>query len=389
VRKTLLPLLLSLLCIGAGTTAGVINAAAAETSETAPAPLPDGLYATFHTPRGAITAQLFPDEVPLTVANFVGLAEGTIPFEGRPAGKPFYDGLVFHRVVADFVVQGGDPLGNGEGGPGYEFQDEFSPRLKHDAAGVLAMANSGPNTNGSQFYFTLAAVHRLDYKHTVFGRVVRGLDVLPNIEPGDLMTRVEIVRVGAKAEAFHPTADSFAALRASTRTIAPRDPALPPLFADEAGLELPDGAAQWIDEKLNNYAGARGITIWVRALKKFDAPPPEASTKNPLRYLHAQLAGADANSATLVYVANEKRWRVWIGDGLLGHFGLTPETASQDPGMARLHEAKLAMLAAATKQLQDGVPRRSVHPAITGVIEALDQPSPAVPAVPDKAASAP
>jgi len=143
--------------------------------------LRDGFYAVWHTPRGRITAEIFFQDVPLAAANFVGLAEGSIPFNapGRAVGKPYFDGLTFHRVVPWFVVQGGDPVGTGEGSPGYEFADEFSPKLKHDATGTLAMANDGPNTNGSQFYFTLEPRNRLDYMHTVFGRVVRGLEVLP------------------------------------------------------------------------------------------------------------------------------------------------------------------------------------------------------------------
>jgi peptidyl-prolyl cis-trans isomerase A (cyclophilin A) len=139
-------------------------------SGAAAAALPDGLYAEFQTSRGVIVARLAFGEAPLTVANFVGLAEGTLPFQNRPAGQPFYDGLTFHRVIADFMIQGGDPQGNGSGGPGYRFADELVPELTHDGPGVLSMANSGPNTNGSQFFITHVATPWLDRLHAVFGR---------------------------------------------------------------------------------------------------------------------------------------------------------------------------------------------------------------------------
>ena len=141
-----------------------------------------GLYAKFETTLGNFTAELFEDKVPLTVGNFTGLAEGTKewkhPKTGETQKKPYYDGIIFHRVIEGFMIQGGDPLGMGYGGPGYQFKDEFHPDLRHDQAGILSMANAGPNTNGSQFFVTLAATPHLDRRHTVFGRVVEGLDVV-------------------------------------------------------------------------------------------------------------------------------------------------------------------------------------------------------------------
>ena len=143
------------------------------------------LHAHFTTSLGRFSIRLFEDEAPKTVANFVGLAEGTKEFTDpktrQKATRPFYDGLIFHRVIDGFMIQGGDPLGTGTGGPGYTFADEFNPKLTHRGAGVLSMANSGPNTNGSQFFITLAATPWLDNRHTVFGEVVEGLDIVNQI----------------------------------------------------------------------------------------------------------------------------------------------------------------------------------------------------------------
>ncbi len=183
-----------------------LGLAAAASFTFAQANLPDGLYAKIYTDKGPITLRLDYDKAPLTVTNFVGLAEGSLDAN---KGKRFYDGLTFHRVVADFVIQGGAPKGDGSGGPGYQFPNEISPDLKHDAAGILAMANAGPDTNGSQFYITLAPTPFLDGNYSVFGRVVDGLDVVKKIAKGDVMRKVEIIRVGAAAKAFTADQKSF------------------------------------------------------------------------------------------------------------------------------------------------------------------------------------
>jgi peptidyl-prolyl cis-trans isomerase A (cyclophilin A) len=143
------------------------------------------VYAHFETTLGNFTAELFDQKVPNTVANFTGLADGSKewkhPGTGEKHKKPYFDGLIFHRVIAGFMLQGGDPLGKGYGGPGYNFADEFHPDLRHDQAGILSMANAGPNTNGSQFFVTLAPTPHLDRKHSVFGKVTSGLDVVQKI----------------------------------------------------------------------------------------------------------------------------------------------------------------------------------------------------------------
>jgi peptidyl-prolyl cis-trans isomerase A (cyclophilin A) len=146
---------------------------------------PSGTYAVFETSQGTIVCRLLEKEAPQTVANFVGLAEGTKEFSDPASGaktkKPFYDGLSFHRVIPDFMIQGGCPLGTGTGGPGFRFADEFHPTLRHSTKGKLSMANSGPGTNGSQFFITVAATPWLDNRHTIFGEVVEGQDVADKI----------------------------------------------------------------------------------------------------------------------------------------------------------------------------------------------------------------
>ncbi|HSN49463.1 MAG TPA: peptidylprolyl isomerase [Flavobacterium sp.] len=160
----------------------------------------NGIYAKFNTAKGTILVKLTHDLTPGTVGNFVALAEGNMENKIKPQGVKFYDGLKFHRVIPDFMIQGGCPQGTGTGDPGYKFDDEFHPDLRHDAPGVLSMANSGPGSNGSQFFITHIATPWLDNKHTVFGNVVEGQDVVDAIAQGDLLESVEIVRVGEEAK---------------------------------------------------------------------------------------------------------------------------------------------------------------------------------------------
>ena len=169
----------------------------------------EGIFAQIHTNKGEITVNLAYQQAPLTVINFISLAEGT-KASNKELGVPFYDGVSFHRVIAEFMIQGGDPEGTGMGGPGYLFADEFS-ELKHDKPGVLSMANSGPTTNGSQFFITHIPTPWLDGKHSVFGSVTSGMDVVNAIEQGDTIKHIAIRRVGSNANNFATGEDAFIA----------------------------------------------------------------------------------------------------------------------------------------------------------------------------------
>jgi len=170
--------------------------------------LPNGLYAVMETSKGEIILELEYKKTPMTVMNFVGLAEGTIKFKNKE-GKHYYDGVKFHRVIPNFMIQSGDPLGTGAGGPGYEFPNEVRSDLKFDKPGILGMANRGPNTNGSQFFITHAATPWLDGYYTVFGHIVEGQNVVSAIGQGDTIKTVRILRIGSEAERYKATQAAF------------------------------------------------------------------------------------------------------------------------------------------------------------------------------------
>ena len=166
--------------------------------------LSDGLYADLETSKGNIILELYYEQAPTTVSNFVALAEGNHPVvDDQHEGKRYYDGLKFHRVIENFMIQGGDPTGTGSGGPGYQFDDEFNEELKHNGPGILSMANAGPGTNGSQFFITHVETPWLDGKHSIFGKVNSGQDVVDKVEQNDIIKKVKIIRIGEAANSFN------------------------------------------------------------------------------------------------------------------------------------------------------------------------------------------
>ena len=253
--------------------AGVVASAGAQDA------YPDGLYAEMHTSKGLIVLRLTFEETPMTVVNFVGLAEGTKD-SNKPAGTPFYDGLTFHRVIADFMIQGGDPEGSGRGGPGYQFPDEIHPGLRHDGPGVLSMANAGRNTNGSQFFITHKATPWLDGKHAVFGRVIQGQDVVDAIEQGDKLEKLTIVRVGEAAEAFKADQATFDGMIAEIAA------------AEEANARKEYDTAMAVLEEA--YPGQMQTTesgLMYIVVQAGDGPKPQAGTRIKAHYTGKFLSG--------------------------------------------------------------------------------------------------
>jgi len=246
--------------------------------------LNDGLYADFTTPRGTIIVELFPDDAPLTVMNFVGLAEGELDF-ADPKGD-FYDGLTFHRVIDDFMIQGGDPQGTGAGGPGYRFPDETDNGLVFDGPGVLAMANAGPDTNGSQFFITHVATPWLDGKHTIFGRVVQGQDVVDAIQQGDTIEELEIHRIGAMASSYEADSASFREIEQNV--LARREAAA----EEKAKAVLNDIANRWPDAVRDDESGIYSV---IRT--EGTGPTPNPGTPITVHYTGTLMDGTQFDSS--------------------------------------------------------------------------------------------
>ena len=381
---------------------------------------PGHLYAEIETSKGLIEAELDFVHAPLTVMNFVGLAEGTMPFQNRPTGTPFYDGTTFHRVVKDFVIQGGDPLSAdpafpveklGDGGPGYKFPDEFSPSLRHDVAGVLSMANDGPDTNGSQFFITLREVNRLNYLHSVFGQVVRGMDVVNQIEPGDKILHVTIRRPDAKhpasipatsdttpsmtsekpaevgnekgkpdeemtardASSFHASEAAFQAL--VKQVLASRHAGPPEGFAPlvDDTKQLPEVRVNNFNYKLANYQRTTGHRIVLRLLPEFKPVTPEQSVGNAVRLLAETLQVPDTGDNVLTcYFTAGDTWNERFGEAtypaLLGQSGTTDQLMAN----GTMHQGKIALLKSAQELTRAGKLKEGVDAVIDTLILKLD-----------------
>lgn len=296
----------------------------------------NGIYAKFNTTRGAILVKLTPELTPGTVGNFVALAEGNLENKARPQGKPYYDGLTFHRVISNFMVQGGDPNGTGSGGPGYQFDDEFHQDLRHDTPGVLSMANAGPGSNGSQFFITHVATPWLDDKHTVFGKVVEGQDIVDAIKQGDVMTTVEILRVGEEAQKWNAV-EAFRVFEGSRakREAAERAESEAKLEKLSAGFQKTDSGLRYqIIQKGNGAKAAKGKTVSVHYTgtlengKTFDSSYPR---KKPIEFplgMGNVIEGWD-EGIELLQVGDKARFVIppYLGYGERGAGGVIPPNA--------------------------------------------------------------
>lgn len=319
-----------------------------------PHDLPDGLYTEITTERGVVVGELFYEKVPMTVANHVGLAEGTL---GPAPRKPFYDGLTWCRVVPGMVLQGGDPTNTGSGDAGYLFPDEIVPGLRHEGMGVLQMGNDGPDTNGSQFCVMLSEEHRLNYQHSVFGRVVRGMDVLPQVRQGDTM-RVKILRLGDAARAFRADEENFAALvKKAGRYSGPREPG-PDAPFDDPDRMLPTDwdRAKNFNYKLVNFERFTGTRLAVR----LHAKAPEADLDGWLMKEAARLKVAK-RGALAIYLADQDRWHIRVGEESVRKFCQSGPNGEKSTPAATVEEAVKELLPAAAKRAESGIAKTATR----------------------------
>ena len=308
--------------------------------------LADGLYAEFTTPHGVFVTELFYEKVPLTAASFVGLAEGTL---APRDGQPFYTGLTWYRVVPGFVIQSGNPglKDTGDESIPHKFPDEFVPGLRHKEIGTLSMANAGPDTNGCEFFVTLGDDTRLNYLHSVFGRTVRGLEVLPQIKPDEPFS-IKILRVGAAARAFKADEATFKALTAAAPKYRGEPEPGPAAHFDDPDKLLPQEVprAKNFNFKLANFERITGVRIVGRMFAK---QPPAAEDAQPGAFMHAlaEKLGTARRGALLAYFAAENDWRVWIGDESVSAFLGRASTPADLVPEGALHKVKEAFLDAA------------------------------------------
>lgn len=297
----------------------------------------NGIYAKFNTAKGSILVKLTHDLTPGTVGNFVALAEGNLENKAKPQGTPYYNGLKFHRVIPDFMIQGGDPNGTGSGGPGYQFDDEFHQDLRHDTPGVLSMANSGPGSNGSQFFITHVATPWLDDKHTIFGNVVEGQDVVDAIAQGDTMDSIEIIREGEEAKKWNAV-EAFRTFEGSRakREAAEREAAEKQMEALAAGFEKTDSGLRY--KFINKGAGKKaeiGKTVSVHysgSLENGKVFDNSYSRKKPIEFPLGQghvIEGWDEGIA-LLQVGDKARFVIpsHLGYGARGAGGVIPPNAT-------------------------------------------------------------
>jgi peptidyl-prolyl cis-trans isomerase A (cyclophilin A) len=297
----------------------------------------DGIYAKFNTSKGSILVKLTHDLTPGTVGNFVGLAEGNLENSVKPQGNKYYDGLKFHRVIPDFMIQGGCPLGTGTGDAGYKFDDEFHPSLKHDKPGVLSMANAGPGTNGSQFFITHVPTPWLDGKHSVFGHVVEGQDVVDAVAQDDTLESVEIIRVGAEAEKWNAI-EAFRTFEGSRlkRIEEAKRQAEEAMEKLAAGFEKTESGLRYkIIQKGNGKKAEAGKTVSVHYEgslengKKFDS---SYARKKPIEFPLGRgnvIEGWDEGIA-LLQVGDKARFVIpaYLGYGERGAGGVIPPNAT-------------------------------------------------------------